>query len=298
MRILAMLLILVSTGAMDVVNTARVTVRYDGDERRLAKSLTKRAEKILTRLEERVGLTHTGRINIVLASSRDSFLKAQQGGTWLPDWAAGVAYPQLGLIILKSPKAAPGQDLNHILVHEMAHLVLGQIFKQRQIPTWLNEALTMHLAGEWGFSKQVAMTRAVISKRFIHLDQLALDFPRDRIGAETAYAESYYFIAFLRDRFGLSACRRLIRNLSFGVSLDNALLQATGQRGDVLEDEFFKWLRIRFSLFPILTSSGVIWFLATLAMVVAWVKKRRQASRQMAVWELEEDEKKEDTGYL
>ncbi|MBW2061786.1 MAG: hypothetical protein JRI95_09525 [Deltaproteobacteria bacterium] len=298
MKALIILLCLVSAGTMDAVNTARVTVRHDQDEARLAKSLADRAEKILNRLEEKVGLRFTARVEIVLASSRSSFIQAQPGGVRVPDWAVGVAYPRLNLIIIKSPRAASRQDVGHVLAHELTHLVLGRIFNQRQVPTWLNEALTMHLAGEWGLSRQVAMTRAVISKKFIPLRQLVRGFPEDRIGAETAYAESYYFIAFLRDRFGSDSCQRLIRNLGLGISLENALLQATGLRSHVLEEEFFRWLKLRFSIFPILTGSGVIWFLAALAMIAAWVKKKRAAARKMASWEEEEEEGKGSSDYL
>ncbi|MBW2091767.1 MAG: hypothetical protein JRI34_06535 [Deltaproteobacteria bacterium] len=297
MRALAILLFLLSINAVDVISTAKVTVRYDGREKRLDRSLTRRAEKILTRLEERVGVVYPGRVEIVLASSKDSFHKAQQNGTRVPDWAVGAAYPGLGLIILKSPRVAKGVDLNHVLAHEMIHLILGRMFNQREIPVWLNEALTMHLAGEWGLSRQVAMTRAVISRRFIPLKRLTRSFPEDRIGAETAYAESYYFIVFLRDRYGLIACNRLVRNMGLGVSFENALLQATGQRSDILEQEFFRWLRFRFSIFPVLTSSGVIWFLAALAMIIAWVKKKRAAARKMADWEEEEDDRRENSEY-
>ena len=70
-----------------------------------------------------------------------------------------------------------------MLAHEMTHLILGRIFHEGEIPVWLDEGLTMHLAGDWGLSRQIAMTRAVVSHRFIPLKQLAGGFPGDRIGA-------------------------------------------------------------------------------------------------------------------
>ncbi len=290
MRVLVAVLLIVLSGVeVGVITTARVTVRYDKNERRLARSLSRRADKILTRLEERVGLIYPDRIEIILASSKDLFRKAQPGSTRVPDWAAAVAYPRLDLIVIKSPRAAPGQDLNLILAHEMTHLILGRIFHEGEIPVWLDEGLTMHLAGDWGLSRQIAMTRAVVSHRFIPLKQLAGGFPGDRIGAETAYAESFYFIAFLRNRYGRNTVSRLIQNLGLGVTLDSALLQATGQRNEELEDEFFRWLKLRFSIFPILTSSGVLWFLIALVVIIAWVKKKRAASRKMTYWEEEEE---------
>lgn len=288
MKALALIVVLLSVGVQEFT-TPRVNIVYTGPEARLARSLAVKAGEALFRLEEEFGLPPKGRISIVLASSLEDFSQAQPGGVRVPVWAAGVAYPNLNLIVLKSGKAAKGTGLDKTLVHELTHVVLGRIFGRRPVPTWLNEGLTMHLADDWGVSRQVAMARAVSSGRLIPLRRLVDRFPEDRLSAETAYAQSYYFISFLRDRYGPQVVGRLVRNLGLGVSADNVLLQASGLRRDDLEEEFYRWLSGRFSLFWILTGPGVVWFLAAVLIVAAWAVQRRAGARKIAKWEAEAD---------
>lgn len=291
--LVALFVILIATGAGSEY-VPRVMVSHDGNEDRLARNLTQKAEGILSRLEEKFGLSLPGRVEIILASDRASFRRAQIGRTKIPDWAVGAAYPELNRIILLSPRALPGHDITQILAHELAHLVLGRIFQQRRVPVWLNEGLTMHLSWEWGLSRQAAMTRAIIADRLIPLHTLVGNFPRETIAAETAYAESFYFISFLKDTYGRSSVERLIRNLGLGVSLENALLQASGLSMEDLEEEFFHWIKFRFSFLAILTGSGTIWFLAAMLLIMAWMRKKVTTARILAVWEEEEETERSD----
>ncbi len=287
-----LLSVLISTGARGD-NLPRVVVSHDGSEERLAGTLARKAEKALSRLEEKFGLKPSGRVEIVLVPDRASFSRARIGKAKIPDWAVGVAYPDLNRILLLSPRELPGRDVSQVLTHELAHLVLGRIFRQGEAPTWLNEALAMHLSWEWGLSRQMAMSRAVMAGRLIPLENLIKGFPKDKIGAETAYAESFYFISFLKSRYGRSSVERLIRNLGLGVSPENALLQTSGLNMEHLEGEFFRWLKYRFSFLAILTGSGTLWFLAAILLVAAWIRKRVTSARKLAEWEREELEGKD-----
>lgn len=282
---LAVFVILIQASAFA---SDRITIYQDKENPAQARSVARRAEKILQSLEEKFLSAPIGPIKIFVASSKESFLKAQAPGANVPVWAAGTAYPDSNLIIIKSNKAAPGQDQNLVLSHELAHLVLGRIFTSASVPRWLQEGLAMHISGEWGLARQVAMSRAVVYKDLIPLDRLKSGFPDDLIGIETAYAESYYFLAFLKQKYGKAAVYKMVFHLGRGVRFENALLKISGKPWEYLEADFFKWLSIRFSLFSIVTGSGFIWFLAAVIVIPAWIRKKVQTSRKMALWDLEE----------
>jgi len=288
--LLVMLLPLVAGAEPPGLTEARspvVLAREDGRSTRLADSVARQAEEILVRLEERTGLRPPGPVRIEVASSEPAFHRAQPDGRWIPGWAAGVAYPEYGLIVIKSPRLIPAMDLDTLLAHELAHLILEGLFTDRPVPTWLEEALAMRLSGERAWSRRMDMARTVMAGRFIPIDELIGRFPADRFGAETAYAESYYFLAFLESRYGAEACRRLIQNLALGIALDNALLQATGLRRDVVEGAFRRWLTVRFSFLSILAGSGLLWFLVALSVIPIWFGKKRAAARRIQAWDQE-----------
>jgi len=295
MKYLVLIVWLLAFGAEGAVSP-RVKVVHEAGESRLGQTLADQAEEALTRLEEEFDLKFQGRTTLVLASSAEEFARVQPGGAKVPSWAAGVAYPGQNLIILKTPRLLPGMDVKEVLLHEIIHVVLGQKFGARPVPTWLNEGLTMHLAREWGWSRQITMARAVASNRLIPLDQLVKGFPENRFEAETAYAQSYYFVAFLRDRYGSEVLGRLVQNLGLGISPENALLQATGLRLSELTEEFAHWVSRRFSIFWFLTGPSAVWFLAVLLILAAWLIRKRAAARKMAEWEAEDHEPGIDSG--
>lgn len=289
MKYLALIAVLLGLAGQSWADTGRVKVVHHGPEAGLAADFESRAGRLLADMEERFGLSSGGAVTIVLASSNEEFRLAQPEGGDIPVWASGVAYPRLNLIIIKTRRAGPGLEPEVTLAHEITHLVLARAFGTRLVPTWLNEGLTMHLAHDWGVSRHVVMARAVASKRIIPLDELVSGFPSDRMGAETAYAQSFYFITFLRTRYGPEIIGGIVRNLALGVSVENTFMQASGSRLDVLEEEFNRWLSHRFSIIWLVTGSGAIWFLAAIMIVAAWVRKKRESALKLAAWEAEED---------
>jgi hypothetical protein len=146
----------------------------------------------------------------------------------------------------------------------------------------------MHLSDDFGLDRQFAMFRALISHRVIPFQQLQHGFPINRIDAETAYAQSYYLIAFLRDRYGHESLGRLVHLLAQGATPEIALLNVTGLSGKDLEEAFDAWIRKRFSILWLVTGPGGLWFLAAIFLLVAALIRRRASKRKLAEWEAED----------
>ncbi|MEW6265576.1 MAG: peptidase MA family metallohydrolase [Thermodesulfobacteriota bacterium] len=289
------LLVLLLVVAPVEAATDRVEVVHQPGQADLAETLARQTEKALSRLEAEFGLKPEGRVSIILTSSQSEFMRAQPRGAPVPEWAAGTAWPEFNLIVLKTRQAAAGTSPEKVLLHELAHLVLGRLFQTAAVPTWLNEGLAMHLADDWDPGRQLIMARALASERLIPLSNLVEGFPEERFEAATAYAESYYLVAFLKDRYGPEAMGRLIRHIGLGASPRHVLLQITGWPADRLEEEFNKWLRRRFSVFWIVTNPESLWLLAALLLLAAVWIKRRAARRRLADWEAA-DEAEKDSG--
>jgi hypothetical protein len=291
MRTLALILLFLALGPYQA-DAPNVLVRANPNQAGLADALAQQAEELLARLHHEFGLQPGPRITVILAASKEEFREAQPRTVKAPDWAVGLAYPDLDLIVVKTGDLSPGNEPTRILAHEVLHIALGRLFGRIDPPTWLDEGLTMHLSGDWGVDRRVAMARAVTSQRVIPLEELVEGFPVERLAAETAYAQSYYFIAFLKDEYGPDATGRLVRSLALGAKPKYAFLQVTGKSLHRLEFEFDEWLRERFSIYWVLTSPEVLWPLAALIMLIAYWLKRRWAKKRLQEWEEEENEGK------
>lgn len=221
------------------------------------------------------------RLRIEVAPTKEAFARraVQLGG---PDWAAGLAAPGQGLILLRSPRQlADPLHFKEVLIHELVHLYLAAGLKGRRAPLWLEEGLAMQLSGETGWGLAAAMTRAVLGPGLLPLARLEHRFPPQADQAALAYAQSYYLVGWLLGRYGEDSLRQVVHSLSQGRPLTAALQLATGHSLAGIQERFDDDMSSRFSWISALTAGGALWALVAVVAAVGLVIRRR---RQRAAW--------------
>jgi hypothetical protein len=261
-------------------------------DERLMTSLIDQAEGLRGEIMEDLGIDFEERTKVYLAPSLRNFQEIQPRGD-VPFWSVGVAYPSLNLIIIKSPRATKGGhiDLRKVFKHEFTHIALGRAFRGREkIPRWLDEGLAMYESREWNLSRVSTMTRAVLTDSLIPLSEITHSFPREAERAELAYSESFYLISYLISQYSKESFHRFIKKYSGGKELEEVLMEVYGIRFEELEERWRDYVKLRFSWIPILTSTTTLWFLVTIAFILAYVRKRRENRLKLAEWEREEED--------
>jgi hypothetical protein len=260
-------------------NTPHFSFYFHVRDERLMRSLIDQAEGWRREIVEDLGIAFEDRTKVYLAPSSREFQEIQPRGE-IPSWSVAVAYPGLNLIIIKSPKAAKRRhiDLRKVFKHEFTHIAVGRAFKGKdKAPRWLNEGLAMYVSREWDLSRVSTMTRAVLTDSLIPLSEIIHSFPQEADRAELAYSESFYLISFLINRYGKKSFHRFIKVYSEGKGLKEALMEVYGIRLDRLEERWRNYLKLRFSWIPIVTSTTTLWFLITIAFILAYLRKRRES---------------------
>ncbi|MBU4372824.1 MAG: hypothetical protein KKD68_13250 [Proteobacteria bacterium] len=281
------------TGELRLEND-RFVIRYTAGDDGLAAKLVRDSLQIRERVIADIGVDFTKKTEIRLSPTIEAFREAQPGGTWIPLWAVGVAYPEQNVIVLLSPRAIKGSRINviDVFAHEFSHIALGRALAGVVVPAWLNEGLAMYEAREWTFSRISVLTRASLMDRLIPLPILTLSFPAEEEPAELAYAESFMFISFLINKVGREAFHRLIRDYTRYGDLAGALRRGTGMNLADLEERWLVYLKLRVSWIPIITSVSTLWFIAALIFVYGYTRKKRQANRRLKEMETEEESEK------
>lgn len=221
------------------------------------------------------------RVQVVVATDEADFLakvRAVQG----PEWAAGLALPEEGLILLRPPRLLidPNQ-FRLVLVHELTHLYLSAALPRREHPLWLEEGLAMYAAGEGGWERAAAMTQGLLGSGLIPFDRLERDYPAERSQVDLAYAQSFYFVSWLLNHHGPEVLRKVVASLGRGRELTQAFYEATGQGLAALEAEFGQEMTTRFSWLVVLTAGGTLWAGVSLVAGVGLVLRRRAQRRSM-----------------
>ncbi len=249
--------------------------------------------EVAPRLEQLTGAA-PGRIQVVVAGSRGEFERRMEalGG---PRWAAGVALPGRGLIVVRSPaQLTDPDDFRFLVIHELVHLYLAAGLGPHRAPRWLAEGLAMYASEEGGWGLVGAMTRGVLSDGLIPFARLTREFPARGDRAALAYAQSYYFIGYLLGLGGEQAIARLVKELARGRDLTTALYLVTGHGLAANQRLFKEQMTSRFSWLALGAAGGTLWAVISLgAGVLLFWRRRVQVKRRQ---ELDQEEEEPGSG--
>ncbi|MEZ4321561.1 MAG: peptidase MA family metallohydrolase [Myxococcota bacterium] len=250
--------------------------------------LSRHAEQVLPQLSRDLKVPLGGTTHVYLADSDTRFRALQPGRA--PTWAEGVAYPSLGLVLLRSPSIRHGQSepLEQVLRHELVHVLLGRAFAPNQPPTWLQEGLAQVWAGEVGPETTRTLSQGVASGSLLSLAGLSRGFPADPIRARVAYAQSADLIGWLRDEYGEAAVGELIRQLANGAEIEGAIHSATGDFIDDIDRRWRNRLESSGLSLGVLANTDLLMGLGGVLLVVGGVARRRRFHQRLAEMEAEE----------
>jgi hypothetical protein len=243
-----------------------------------------------TALIEWVGQPVLSSVRIVVARTPGEMATLAPPNAPYPDYAAGVAYPEIGLVLLTIKPVHPTsqQDLGEVFRHELAHVALEDAVNGRPIPRWFNEGFAVVASGETAFPRMPRLFSATVSDNLLSLSQLERTFPLQEWQAELAYAEAADVVRFLIRREEKHRFRGLISRLRDGETMDAAMLDSYGTETATLENEWRNDISKRYTFYPVLFSGSLVW-MGTLGLFAwGWRKKRKKAAVTLARWAVEE----------
>ena len=140
------------------------------------------AEAARNALTEWVGQPVLSEVRVVVARTPGEMETLAPVNSPYPAYAAGVAYPEIGLVLLtvKPVHADSNHDLGEVFRHELAHVALEDAVSGRPIPRWFNEGFAVMASGETSFVRWDTLARATSFYRLLMLGQLERTFPRTR----------------------------------------------------------------------------------------------------------------------
>lgn len=236
-----------------------------------------------------LGEAARGPVSVFLATDRAVLERAAPVPIRMPPWAAGMALPRQGVILLFAGGGRPIDEMRKTFLHEYAHVGLYRAAPGARLPRWFQEGYAMYRAGEWNFQRSAALGRGVLSGRLFSLEALTERFPGEGDDVELAYAQSIDFVGFLLSRHGAPAFANALSRLGRAEAFLAALEEAYDRPLVVLEDEWRADLKSRFTWFGVLATTSVVWIAASLIFVLAYLRRRRARRRAMEAMEDDPD---------
>ncbi len=202
--------------------------------------------------------------------------------TGMPHWVAGVARPEAGDIVIArhGPDGAP-TDLERLLKHEMAHVILHRATGGAALPRWFHEGVAESVTGGISLSRAHTLAQAVFGAGVPDLQRLEAQFHgADGPDAAVSYAAARDLVEFLRHRDPQGASmRQVFAELRAGYEFDVAFVRAYDASLPELVTHWRDGLPGRFMWYPMIASGGLPFFFLLPLVMVAWMRRRRLLRR-------------------
>lgn len=271
-----------------------IRVTYHPSSRERIEPLVTAADDAKRELEDWLGRPVLTKVRVDLARTPGEMATLAPRGAPYPEYASGVAYSDLGLVLLTLTPRFPNEnlDLMQVLRHELAHVALSDAVGPHPIPRWFNEGFAVMASGETSFERMWTLSTATLSDRLLPLAEVERSFPSDENKASIAYAEASDVVRFLIRREDRHRFRALVRELAEGRTLDRAAREAYGVDLVTLEHEWREDVAKRYTFWPILCSGTAVWAAVMGLFVWGWRKRRARSRATLARWA--RDEARED----
>ncbi|HYQ03970.1 MAG TPA: peptidase MA family metallohydrolase [Polyangiaceae bacterium] len=263
---------------------------YHPSSRERVQPLIAQAEAVRHDLTERLGFPVLSEVRVEIARTTGEMATFAPSGAPYPEYAAGVAYSELGLVLLSLTPVHPGeeQDLGEVFRHELAHIALHDALNGQSVPRWFNEGFAVFASGESSFTRMKTLSMATVGGSLIPLRDLERSFPNDETKAQVAYAEAVDVLRFLVRREDAHRFRSLVSELREGKSFEQAVLDAYAVDLATLELEWRDDASRRYTFMPILLSGTFFWVIALALAVWAWRRRKRRDKLTLQRWAREE----------
>lgn len=224
-----------------------------------------------------------GRMEIRIALNPDDMKALAPAEAPPPEYATGVTYPSLGLILisLTAPETWERPDMSKLLAHEFSHLALHRAIGEAPIPRWFTEGLAVLQARENSIDRIKLLFEANVRDNLIPLRDLSRSFPTRPHAVNLAYAESASMVGFLQKGAKRARFPILLVRLKRGMPFGEAVFDSYDQTLSELERDWHSELSSYYTAIP-LVLLGAIWTLVPILLVVGYVRKRRDQRKKLS----------------
>jgi hypothetical protein len=281
---LAICMLLQATPPFARTQSGPYLIEYPPDRPGLARSIVQQLQSARPLPGLPAGAPAFGATIRIILPRSDAQFDSVTGGI-IPEWGAGVAAPQEGIIVIPgySGGRAANSDRARVLRHELAHIALHRYLSPARIPRWFNEGYATWAAGELDLAGEWRLRLAFATRSAPPLDSIELSFPRATQDAEVAYLLSASVVSYLVRASGVRGLELFLQRWHESHNMEQALGATYGMSLDQLETYWIRDVRSRYGWLAVLTQGAIIMAGASILMIALYLWKRRRNRQKLAL---------------
>lgn len=262
--------------AQDTVRAGDVVIHYWPGQQRLAESLLPGPQAV-TFIGLPDDILRRGSDVVVYLAPDEARFDSLTGGR-APEWGAGVALPQQGIIIIPGyvSERTGTHTLPVILRHELAHVALQRRLGDAEIPRWFTEGYSTWAAGQFTDDEGWMLRLALLTGRAPPLDSLTLDWPLIGTDAQLAYLLSASAARYLHSLGRPDTFERFLDEWARSGSFEQALRGVYVISSPQFERLWRAHARRRYGWLQMAAQAAFVWVLLSVLVLVFWLIRRRR----------------------
>ena len=263
------------------VRRGDVVIRHWPGQARLAESLLPPETGLVFRGLPADVLQRGSDVIVFLAPDPARFDSLTGGRT--PEWGAGVAMPQAGIIVIPGyvSSRTGTHELPQILRHELAHVALQRHLGSALVPRWVTEGYATWSAGQLDVDAGWQLRLALATKRAPPLDSLTLDWPLLATDARIAYLLSASAVQYLYSLGTPQTFERFLATWAESGDFEASLREIYVLSSPQFERLWRAHVKRRFGWLQVLAQTAFIWVIATMLVLALFIIRRRRDRRRL-----------------
>jgi hypothetical protein len=278
---------LIAQEAWQVLEQPPVRIVFQPGNGSEAQILAAQAGGVLRTVEGDLGVKLEGPLEVrILPAGKGDDSGPAEGAR---HWAVGFVRGGSREVVLRGSwvRAYPFGDLLALFGHETTHILLDTVPGAQTLPRWFHEGVAVMESRHWSFTDAFTLGSTLLVGRPTPLAQLSATFPADDAAARAAYAESFHFVSFLEREHGPGAARRILDRMKEGASFADAFSAVAGRSLPQEEGIWRDRVSFAYRWIPALTSTGVLWMVITLLVLLGRLARIRRDRRLLESWKLQ-----------
>ena len=240
-------------------------------------------DKDIQSFQKRVGSYLDIPVNVVIAPDSKVYESWINKHSAIMEFSSGFYYRHNRTIFLKNPKYLKNiSNIRKLLLHEYIHHFVGSFWKDP--PLWFNEGMAVFFSNDMGIERELNFAKNYILGNSLPLEKMKKTYPENMIEWESFYAKSGLAVKYLYSKKRGSFYLLWDKAETTG-NFERAFLNSFFMTTRTFSDQFEDYSRTHFRAEILMASSGLIWGILPLILIVGVIRKKIKNKKTVESWE-------------
>ena len=222
-------------------------------------------------------------VNVVIAPDSKVYDDWTNQHSAILEFSSGFYHRQSRTIFLKNPKHLKNvSNIRKLLLHEYIHHFVGSFWKDP--PLWFNEGMAVYFSNDMGIERELNFAKNYILGNSRQLEQMKNTYPENMIEWESFYAKSGLAVKYLYTKKRSSFYQLWDKAGSTG-DFETAFLNSFFMTTQTFSDQFEVYSKTHFKTAILMASTGLIWGVLPLILIVGVIRKKIKNKKTVENWE-------------